>query len=443
MTAPRTVVRGATLAISRRTTCRKAALGDWHENVGRAFLYSLADAQRRTGIEVHSAVRVVTHHHTQVTLTDRNLNEFLRWFHGDMASAMNALLSREGYDRLSNVFDGRQTGVMRLFDVGAQLRQAVYDHLNPVAAGLVENARHMPGQHSDYRLWKAGGLRVPRPDVYFGKDRPAELWLKLTPPPLMMAEFRGDVDAIVHRLTQTSQDFTSAIRRERRRPAMGAQRLRRLHPWSEPTTPAEPPGQACPAFKIAANLVGRVKRERRGWLERYRGAWKNTQRGVPAVYPSGTDKMVTCHHHAEEPAPPPDEIWSQPGLTSEDVLEKLAENRSTKNPDAQSCDTVNRLTRAVRDACRNEAAVVVSQAEVEFTERTSHRATIDPATVDEPARDQPRDSESESSVRRKCSKSVEVRDTTRAVSVGVLASRVVVLRDRRRTPAPGKSPPTR
>src|SRR5690606_6488590 len=88
VTSPRIVVRGATLAITRRTTLRKAFLAPWDPRVEQAWLYALADAQRETKVAVHHGVRVITHHHASITLTEPNLGEFLRRF-----TAMSAALS--------------------------------------------------------------------------------------------------------------------------------------------------------------------------------------------------------------------------------------------------------------------------------------------------------------------------------------------------------------
>jgi len=89
VTSPRIVVRGATLAITRRTTFRKAFLAPWDPRVEQAWLYALADAQRETKVAVHHGVRVITHHHASITLTEPDLGEFLRRFHRDVSCALN------------------------------------------------------------------------------------------------------------------------------------------------------------------------------------------------------------------------------------------------------------------------------------------------------------------------------------------------------------------
>jgi len=79
-------------------------------------LYSLAHAQQRTGVAVHHATLVLTHHHLVVTHDHDNLPEFLRLLHHDTSCALNTLLARERYDRPGELFDDRSTHVMRLLD---------------------------------------------------------------------------------------------------------------------------------------------------------------------------------------------------------------------------------------------------------------------------------------------------------------------------------------
>lgn len=183
VTRPRIVVPGATLAITRRTVLRKAFLGDWDPRVSEGFLYCLAHAANKYRATVHIATRVVSHHHLDATFDDANWPDFLQLFHRELSAFINALLAANRYDMPSQVFDGEQAHAMRLLDAAAQLGHLVYEHLNPVAAGLVSRPVHMPGTVLNFRMWNAGGLMVKKPDVYFGDDRPDELWLPMGPPP--------------------------------------------------------------------------------------------------------------------------------------------------------------------------------------------------------------------------------------------------------------------
>ncbi len=241
VTAPRIVVKGATLALTRRTTFRKAFLAPWHPLVEQCWLYALADAQRVTDVAVHHGVRVITHHHLSVTLPRQSLADFLQRFHRDVSCAINTLLAHERYDAPRHVFDKRSSHAMRLLDAEAQASHLVYEHLNPVAAGLVARPEQMPGTVLDFGHWRSWRrCRVRRPDVYFEDSRPEELWLSLTPPPLLYQAFDGDLDALVHHMRRLSDDGARAIRDARRRPPIGAAKVSRIHPWNEPKTMAEP-----------------------------------------------------------------------------------------------------------------------------------------------------------------------------------------------------------
>ncbi|HJL19740.1 MAG TPA: hypothetical protein RMH99_29020, partial [Sandaracinaceae bacterium LLY-WYZ-13_1] len=145
MSHPRIYVRGATVALTRRTTMRKAFLAPWHPMVERIRLWFLAKAQVETGVEIHASHDVITHHHTRVTPTADNLPEFLRLTHGETSRALNTLLAELRYDAPGEFFDDRQTHPLRLLDAEAQASHHVYEHLDTVAAGLVARPEDMPG----------------------------------------------------------------------------------------------------------------------------------------------------------------------------------------------------------------------------------------------------------------------------------------------------------
>ena len=333
MTHPRIVVPGATLAVCRRTMYRKGFLGPWDPRVADVYLYALADAQRQTNVAIHDAVLVVSHHHACITPSEANVGEFFRRVHVDVSCGLNALLAQERYEAPGSVFDKRQTHAMRLLDAAAQMSQAVYHHLNPVAAGLVARAGDMPGPVADFRRWKAGGVTVKRPDVYFGRGRPEELSLELTPPPLLLEAFGGDLDALVYHLGRVTNDATAQMKRARKRPAMGAQKLRRLHPWSEPRTLAEPGGGRVPTFKLGAGgLTGRRDRGRAAgevsaFRKRYRGNYQRYREGArDEVFPHGTYRMHIEHGVAVDP-PDFDAIVCAPGPSLAAVRERCEERR--------------------------------------------------------------------------------------------------------------------
>ena len=227
VTAPRIIVAGATTAISRRTTLRKAFLAPWHPLVSRIWLYALADAQLNTGVAVHHGVTVVTHHHLVVTPERESLPEFTQRVHHDVSCALNTLLAQERYDAPGDLFDGRSAHQMRLLDAPAQTSQLLYDHNNCVAAGLVSRPEHMPGHVFDFELWRTGHIDVERPPVYFGDDRPDTVRLYVTPPQLLYAAFGGDLDWLVYHLKRSADDAARTLRAARCAPNRTAGRSAR------------------------------------------------------------------------------------------------------------------------------------------------------------------------------------------------------------------------
>ena len=371
MSAPLIVVPGATTAITRRTTLRKAFLAPWHPLVEDNWLYSLADAQRETGVEVHSSVLNITHHHTDVTPTRDNLPEFTRRFHRDMSCSLHTLLCQERYDVPRELWDDRQTHYMRLVDAEAQASRLIYDALNPCAAGLVQRPEHMPMRTLDFGLWKTGFIEVKRPPVYFGKDRPERLKLYLTPPPVLYRAFGGDIDALVYQMNKLMEDGIRAIRDARTRPVMGAKVIRRIHPWSEPRTMRESGAGRVPTFRIGArNMLGYAQRRdgarevtsfRRGHHET-RTARRDGD--LEQSYPHGT-YAARVYHGAPVDDVSHDALVAQPGPLLEDVKAELAREQRDR-------DAVRERTRdivdEVREAWRDEAAEVVADAELNRVE---------------------------------------------------------------------------
>ena len=377
MTRPRIVVPGATLALCRRTNLRKAFLADWDPLIDEIFLYALADAQRHTGVAIHSAVRVATHYHIQVTLSEANLGEFLRRVNGDISRAVNALLKRSGYDTPGAIFDHRPTHAMRLIDAAAQLAQLVYDHVNPVAAGLVAHTRHSPGRPVDHRGWKAGVLKVRRPGIYFSSDRPETLFLKVTPPPLLLDAFGGSRERAAYELGRLSNAASAAIRRTRHWRAAGPQLIRRVHPWSEPRTFRSDTGQPSVRYKIGEQGAGgrrlraRAKAECRAWLSSYDKCLAAFRDGDRAVrFPFGCYQAPRVLGVAVAD-PDPEAIVARPE-THED---------RPGSPERLDGPTVRRYTRPcfvseLRATFEDNAGSLVGEAELEFFRPPDEEADV-------------------------------------------------------------------
>jgi hypothetical protein len=204
--------------------------------------------------------------------------------------------------------------------------------------------------------------------VYFDeKTRPERLWLELTPPPLLMRAFGGDLDALVHYMRRLCDDGLRAIRAARRRPPMGAQKVQRLHPWAEPKTLADPGGRVVPSFKSGARgLVGRRQKcqaatEVRAFRADHEEARLEKLAGRSVVFPHGTYAM-RVFHGVPDADPHPSAIVAQPGPLLHEVLDGLGSGASR----AADLDSRVQVLEETRAAWADEAGEVIVTDELDF-----------------------------------------------------------------------------
>ncbi len=426
MSHPRIVVSGATTAVTRRTTLRKAFLAPWHPLVGKVWLYALAWAQDKTGVAVHHGQLVLNHEHLSVTPTANNLPEFTHRLHNDVSRALNTLLAAERYDAPRELFDGRQPHYARLVDAESQARHLLYEHLNCVAAGLVERPDLMPQFAFRWDLWNEKHIEVERPDVAYFRNRPEKLRLTVTPPPLLYREFGGDTKALIHHMTRLTDDGVRAIRDQRKRPALGARKVAALHPWSEPRTLRETGGQRVPSFR-ATGQERQIEAalETRTYRRQYR-ACRRARRGgaLDTTFPLGTYRM-RVEHRAPIASEPIGDLVTKPGPTLDDVRKELE-----RDDDARRAlrDSAPDVVKAVRATLADHIALAVAEHELD------HEATS--VTDGSPRASSANDDEPVVVTRHRFAPDRET---------GSHVKRVVVLRDRRRGRPPsgrsGSDPP--
>lgn len=390
------------------------------------WFYALADALRVHDVALHLSVRMPNHHHTDVTPRQGNLPAFAQQLHRDVSCAIKMLMEHERYEPPQNLWDGRDPHYLRLVDPAAQAAHLIYDYLNPPAAGLVARPEHMPGQPFDWGLWKGEGIVKKRPPIFFDRKRPSELLLSHEPTPWLMHVFGGDLDALLYHLRQLSRDALRDIHHAQKgRPPLGAQKLRRLHPYDEPRTPAEPRGQRIPTFRIGARgLVGRDRHvracmETTAFRKTHEACRLERLGGQDVAFPHGTYGM-RVFHRAKVAEPDPEALLAQPGPLLHEVLEDL------EHGPAPSVEERNEMLDEVRATWANEADEVVAQDELNYRE----------PSPDETAHGGPEDRPEMATVHRS-----EPRRNWR-----VRPRRVVTRRDARRGRSPkkrGSDPPTR
>jgi putative transposase len=288
MSAPRSIVPGATYLVTRRTTQRMLMLRPGAE-ANEIFLYCLAYAAQRTGVEIHGFVQMSNHWHGVVTDPLGRLPEFLQQLHRLVACAMNALLGR-----VENFWSCEAPSYVRLDDPDDVLDKLAYMAANPVAAGLVEDPREWPGMITT-RLGEAHVAR--RPETYFAKrGMPERVELACTVPPVLRCVGRDEADDQLRRLVRGKVQRAGNNLRAQGRSFLGARGVVEA-PLFKAATTRETLRRRRPTFASADPVRRAAARERlRAFRVAYRAAfalWRSGDRSVR--FPEGTYVMRVRH----------------------------------------------------------------------------------------------------------------------------------------------------
>lgn len=177
--------------------------------MNQVFLYCLAEAAARFGIDVILPTAMSNHHH--VVLYDRHgrIVEFYARMHVLIAKAGNVLRKR-----CENFWSSDPPCLVQLIDRADVLAKLVYTAINPVKDGLVERVHQWPGVSGLHALLKRKPIRVKRPPLFFDRDgaMPAEVTLTLTVPPELERgeELRGELAEMV----TAAEDHYARVRRK-------------------------------------------------------------------------------------------------------------------------------------------------------------------------------------------------------------------------------------
>jgi putative transposase len=277
------VIAGKTYLVTRRTAHRQLLLRP-SERTNEIVGYILAVAVERTGVLLHTAVVMSNHLHLLVTDPSARLPEFLQYFDGLVARAMNASLGR-----WESFWAPGSFSAVSLEGPEGVVEKAAYALANPVAAGLVARGKEWPGLWSPLEaVGKKKWRTFKRPEHFFSAkgQMPGTASLALSPPPGFKAEeLRARVSA---RLAELEKAASEKLEAESRR-FMGARKVLAQKPTAYPA-PGEPRRELNPRV-AARDKWKRVEALRRlkSFLVEYRIAFEKLRTGVKdAVFPHGT-----------------------------------------------------------------------------------------------------------------------------------------------------------
>lgn len=298
---PRQLLPGSTYLVTRRCAHRAFLLVP-HDQTNVVLAYCLAEAARRTGVEVHAFVAMSNHVHLVLSDPAAHLPRFLHWLDRHVACCMKALLART-----ENFWAATEPSVVVLGDADDVLDKMAYVIANPVTAGLVDSPEQWPGLITSTLEHR---LVAKRPNVYFAaKTRlPDVVELQCTIPASLAHLGK---QRVAERLTTRVRHLVRAAK-ERLAAAgrgfLGRDGVLALDTSTVATT-AEPlagrnPRLAARDSEKRGTIVARL----RAFHRAYRVALATWRSGVrDVVFPLGTYAMrilhgVVCTPAAEAPA---------------------------------------------------------------------------------------------------------------------------------------------
>jgi len=177
MTLPRCVLPGTTYLVTRRCLGRRFLLRPDPE-LNRAFLYCLALATKKYGMQVHALSVMSNHYHVVLTDPEGVLPLFTAWLNRQLAMCVKRL---RGWDEVvwePNV----PVSAVELTDTKEVLDKVAYTLLNPVSAELVRTPDRWPGVLSTIRHLQERKVVAKRPRVWFKDTAPETVPLRWVTP---------------------------------------------------------------------------------------------------------------------------------------------------------------------------------------------------------------------------------------------------------------------
>lgn len=296
MSTPRQLLPRAVYLITRRCLQRQFLLRP-DPFVNSVFLYCLAVAAERFGIEIHAACVLSDHYHLLVTDVTGVLPRFMHWLNEYVAKILNARLGRR-----ETFWGPGSYSAVRCVDEDAILDLLLYVYANPVAAGLVHRSGEWPGVWSSPDDLRRPGRQVNRPRAFFreGGSTPRSATLVYRAPEILKARF-GDTLVAELKIRLAKRE----LEQQREFAASGRSFLGRKAVLDESTEKRASSYEA--PRTLSPRIAARWREcrnaglgELREFLRRYREALTEWLRGDRSmVFPAGTYLMrvrfgVTC-----------------------------------------------------------------------------------------------------------------------------------------------------
>lgn len=253
-----------------------------------AFIYCLALAAIKFGVDVLFTLAESNHHHTIIFDRHGHVSAFLEHFHKLVARSQNALRGR-----WENFWAAQEPCITRLLDRDAVIDKLIYAATNPVKDRLVERVHHWPGVSTWEAFIQQRSIKASRPRHFFRASMPAEVTLDLVIPQEL-----GDAAEVVREVRAGVEAIEEQVRTERMEKGLGVIGRRRVleQSWKDSPTSFEPRRERRPRFAGAMHVRVPALARYRSFLWAYRYARDRWRRGLEAVFPAGTYWLTRFAH---------------------------------------------------------------------------------------------------------------------------------------------------
>jgi putative transposase len=282
MTAPRRVVPGRFLFITRRCTQRQFLLRPDPET-NNAFVYCLAEAATRFDIDIVLSQMMSNHEHTLLYDRYGREVEFRAHFYKMVAKSQNALRGR-----WENMWATQEPAIIEVMTVEDLLDKLVYIATNPVKDGLVDTVHHWPGPQFLAALLSGKPMRATRPKHFFRADGPMPAEVELV---LGLPDELEDKPRLLETLRRRIADAEQRFARERQEAGVrvrGRRAIRRQS-WRDSPTSHEPRRSIRPRVAARSKWLRIATLQRnKAWLAAYQEARRQWLAGEDVEFPYGT-----------------------------------------------------------------------------------------------------------------------------------------------------------
>ncbi|RVU46888.1 hypothetical protein EA187_07070 [Lujinxingia sediminis] len=296
MTLPRRQLPNEVVSLVRHTHQHEHTLTPC-DTTNEIIAYQMACAATEHNQSVHTVVAMCDHIHTIVHDHNAVRSDFMRDLNAGIARAMNHSRGTRG-----GFWDRTPFNEVLLLNLNAIEQQIVYTCLNPVATGEVDSLDAWPGFVIRPRDW-GKPMRVPKPECFYGDDRPDVVEFIPQPPPgyekLSLEEVIEHFENLIEEGRQT---LLAARPAAQPKPNMFVPPA----PQEDPRTPVLRK-RTRPRFAAGdPALIAQAREQYRSFLEVYRRQrkkWLNGAKPRRCTFPAGTvwlrkNSPVLC-------APPP------------------------------------------------------------------------------------------------------------------------------------------